>query len=346
MFLIHVVFAVITTALAFIGVEESRNEHSTHLDVAGIATLSLSVFCGAFYITQGPDLGFTSPAGFAIIALAVLSFLAFILAETRSAYPMFDFSVFKIRFFSGALLGAMGMNFSFWPFMIYLPLFFESALGYGNIIAGLALLAYTLPTLIIPPLGERILLRFGAGTAIPLGLAVIGLGFILMYTGSVVAHPGWLTLLPGCLFAGAGLGLTNTTVTNTTTGAVASHRAGMASGIDMSARMISLAMNIALMGFILITGILSSLKSHYPAAADASLLRRLAEKVAGGTALPSDFPASVAMPAAQTAIHEALMHGFRLVMLYGGVSAWILALLSVFIFGGKTCSALPESSET
>jgi hypothetical protein len=83
----------------------------------------------------------------------------------------------------------------------------------------------------------------------------IGLGFLLMKWGSSVTHAGWLTMLPGCLIAGIGLGLTNTPVTNTT-GSVPSERAGMASGIDISARMISLAINIALMGFILVEGIL------------------------------------------------------------------------------------------
>ncbi|MDI9654470.1 MFS transporter, partial [Burkholderia cenocepacia] len=63
--------------------------------------------------------------------------------------------------------------------------------------------------------------------------------------GSAADHASWLTMLPGCVIAGIGLGLTNTPVTNTTTGAVPSARAGMASGIDMSARMISLALNIA-----------------------------------------------------------------------------------------------------
>lgn len=71
--------------------------------------------------------------------------------------PMFDFSVFRIRRFSGALLGSIGMNFSFWPFMIYLPLYFQNGLGYASVATGLSLLAYTLPTLVLPPLAERLI---------------------------------------------------------------------------------------------------------------------------------------------------------------------------------------------
>ncbi|MGO4683528.1 MFS transporter [Hyphomicrobium sp. 2TAF46] len=342
-FLVHVVIAIVTTGLAVAGVQESRDPDAKHLDIAGIVTLSVAVFCVAFYITQGPDLGFSGPTALAIIVIAILSFAAFVLAETRSARPMFDFSVFRVRRFSGALLGSMGMNFSFWPFMIYLPIYFRSALGYGNVAAGLTLLAYTLPTLVVPPLGERMLLRFGARTAIPTGLFFIGLGFMLMWAGSGAEHANWLTLLPGCLLAGTGLGLTNTPVTNTTTGSVSSTRAGMASGIDMSARMISLAINIALMGFILIAGISAWLSNALPGVLDAAHLQHLAERIVGGAAHASDFPELNALPGADAVLQSALVHGFRLVMLYGGITVWILALSSFLIFGGKAKRAAEAS---
>ena len=112
------------------------------------------------------------------------------------------------------------MNFSFWPLMIYLPLYFQHGLGYASLATGLSLLAYTLPTLILPPLGERLALRYRAEAVIPAGLFAIGAGCFLMAWGSGVQQASWLTMLPGCLLASIGLGVTNTPVTNTTTGSV------------------------------------------------------------------------------------------------------------------------------
>ena len=268
--------------LVFAGVRELRDPQAKRLDIAGIVTLSVAVFGFVFFLTQGPDLGFASRPAIAILAVSALSLIAFVFVEKLIAHPMFDFSVLGIRNFSGALLGSMGMNFSFWPFMIYLPIFFQNGLGYDSVTAGLSLLAYTLPTLVFPPLGERLALRYRPGVVIPAGLFTIGLGFMLMKLGSGVSEPSWLTMLPGCLVAGIGLGITNTPVTNTTTGSVSSARAGMASGIDMSARMISLAINIALMGFILIEAIASRLKGAFGATLDAAQLRALAERLASG----------------------------------------------------------------
>ncbi len=327
-FLIHVLFAVLALALAVSGVHESKDPKASRLDVAGILTLSLSVFCLAFYITQGPDLGFGSPIALAILGASVASLVAFLVAEKVSPRPMFDFSVFRIRAFSGAIIGSAAMNLSYWPFMIYLPIWFQAGLGYDSVSAGLALLAYTLPTLVMPPLGERLSLRYRPGLVIPAGLFTIGAGFILMKLGSAAAQADWLTMLPGCLVAGIGLGLTNTPVTNTTTGSVSSDRAGMASGIDISARMISLAVNIAVMGFILASGVLAHLERASPQRLDAAQLRLLAERIAAGT------PVSVP-ELSGSLVHEALVQGFGWVMLYGGAGVWALAGISFLIFHAR-----------
>ncbi|EGD01007.1 major facilitator transporter, partial [Burkholderia sp. TJI49] len=268
------------------------------------------------------------------LAATVLALAGFFVAERMSARPMFDFSVFRIRAFTGAIFGSMGMNFSFWPFMIYLPIWFQVALGYDSVTAGLALLAYTLPTLIVPPFGERLALRYGPGAVIPGGLFTIAAGFALMRLGSAAEHANWLTMLPGCVIAGIGLGLTNTPVTNTTTGAVPSARAGMASGIDMSARMISLALNIAAMGFVLVAGIVASLKANLGSAIGDTALRALAQQVAGGHAggALTIAPELVRADPAGTALHAALVHGFGWVMAYGAVGVAVLATASAVAF--------------
>ncbi|SAK53192.1 MFS transporter [Caballeronia ptereochthonis] len=334
-FLVHAPLALATLALALAGVGESRDPHAQRLDAWGVVTLSLAVFGLAFYITQCPDLGFTSPGALGIVAASALCLSAFVIAENLSPHPMFDFSVFRIRNFSGALIGSAAMNFSFWPFMIYLPVYFHEALGYGDVGAGLALLAYTLPTLIVPPVAERLAHRYRPGYVIPGGLFTIGLGFFLMRAGSGAEHASWLTMLPGCVVAGIGLGLTNTTVTNTTTGAVSSARAGMASGIDMSARMIALAINIALMGFILGAGIEAFLMRTPAGGHDATQLHALGEALAAGHAVPLDHAVA----------HDALVHGFGWVLLYGGAAVWALAALSFIVFGatGRVASTAADT---
>src|SRR5207302_944801 len=135
-------------------------------------------------------------------------------------------------------------------------------LGYTVSTAAVVLLAYTLPTLVLPPIAERLALRYRPSVIIPLGMYVIGCGLLLLNLGSGADHASWLTILPGLLLGGVGLGLTTTPVTNTTTGSVPGNRSGMASGIDMSARLVTLAINISVMGLLLAVGITNSLRER------------------------------------------------------------------------------------
>jgi EmrB/QacA subfamily drug resistance transporter len=332
-FLIHVPLAIVALLLVGAGVRESRDPHAKQLDLAGIVTLSLSVFGLSFLVTQGADLGSFTRMGVAAAAVACL--IAFVVAERLNPHPMFDFSVFRIRQFSGAIMGCIGMNFSYWPFIIYLPIYFSNGLGYNGTQAGLLLLAYTIPYMLMPPLAERLRQRYQARIAIPLGLLTIGAGFIAMKVGAGSEGANWLTLLPGTLIAGIGIGLTHTPTTNTTTAAVSSDRAGMASGIDISARLISLAINIAVMGVILVEGILFHLGNAFGSALGPDQLRALAEKIAAGNlaSLAQEVPKLATLDPSGTIAHAALVTGFSWVMLYGGVGAIVLAVLSFAIFG-------------
>lgn len=83
-FLVHVLFAAVAFVLTIGGVHESKDPKASSLDVGGIVTMSLAVFCLAFYITQGPDLGFASPKGLAILGVSAVSFIAFLVAERIS----------------------------------------------------------------------------------------------------------------------------------------------------------------------------------------------------------------------------------------------------------------------
>ncbi|MGX9296370.1 MFS transporter [Tsukamurella paurometabola] len=245
-FLVNVPVGVVTVVLILAAVRESRDTGSARVDVPGVISLSVAVAACAFGVTEGVAGGLSASA-LAAFGLSAIAAAVFVAVERWSAHPMVDFGIFGHRDFSGALLGSAGMNFAFWPAIVYLPAYLQAGRGYSVAGAGLLLLGYTLPTLLLPPIAERLAVRYGARRTIPAGLATIAAGLFLVCAGGVVVDAP-AVLLAGFAVAGIGLGLTNTPVTNTITGSVSADRAGMASGLDMSARMVSLAVNIAVMG--------------------------------------------------------------------------------------------------
>lgn len=326
-FLVHVGLAIIALVLAQPGIQESSDPHALRIDLAGMVTLSLAVFCLVYLITRGQALRFDDPVGLGVATLGVASFFLFVIVELRVTRPMFDLGALRIPNFSGALIGSAGMNASFWPFVIYLPIYFQTGLGYDSVTAGFALLAYTLPTLIAPPFGERLLSRRGPSFVLPVGLFVIGSGFMLMRVSAMSDAASWVTMLPGSVVAGTGVGLMNTPVANTVTASVPAERAGMASGMDMSVRMITLAISIALMGVILLQGIRTGVG---PSSLAEPLLTAIAETIAAGS-----IEAAEAAGIRQSTAKEALMRGFGWVMLYGALCAWTASAASFLVLGQR-----------
>ncbi|MBS0450326.1 MAG: MFS transporter [Proteobacteria bacterium] len=340
-FLVHAPLTLLTLGLVHASVQESRDPEANRLDIAGMLTMTLTVFALVYFITLGTVQGFASGPGLVLLAVAAVGLALFIAAERRSTHPMFDFSVLRIHRFNGAMMGSMGMNFSFWPFMIYLPIYFQAALGYDVMHAGWALLAYTLPTLAVPPVAERLALRHGAERVIPAGLGLMAAAFLLMAAGN--ARGSDSAVIAACLVAGIGLGLTNSPVTNTSTGAVSAARSGMASGIDFSARLITLAFNIALMGFVLVSGIARHLGQAALGATPQALLQ-LAQDVAAGKL--DTLPATGTTTLAQAALRQ----GFGDVMLYAGLGVGTLALVSHAFFrrsqtGADSVRLVPVGSD-
>ncbi|EOG1932767.1 MFS transporter [Providencia stuartii] len=321
-FLIHVIIAIVTLITARIGVIESKDPHVSKIDLGGMITLPIAVFGLVYLITQGQGLSLTSPIGGGILTLSIISLILFVIIELKSERPIFDFSAFRIRNFSIALLGASGMNFSFWPFIIYFPIYLQSVLGYGGIVSGLIILAYTLPTILVPPYAERILLKRGPTFIIPMGLLSIAIGFSLLHFAIVLGNTNWLTLLPGCVIAGIGLGLTNTPVTNTSTGSLPPERAGMASGMEFSTRMISLSINIAVMGLVLVSGVMASLKGIVPS----NMLTDIANNISAG-----NFSKEFIYGLSTDTAYDAFVSGISWVTLYGALTPLILSTLIVFL---------------
>ncbi|SHE92032.1 drug resistance transporter, EmrB/QacA subfamily [Marinomonas polaris DSM 16579] len=329
-FLIHVFIAVITLVLARIGVLESSDPDSLRVDYGGMITLSSTVFGLVFMITQGQSIGYQSLEGILIIGASALAFVLFLIIESKVARPMFDLKAFRIRNFSGALFGAAGMNFSFWPFVVYFPIYLQSVLGYDGITAGLTVLALTLPTIVVPPYAEKILIKHGPKFLISLGLTCISGGFFLLWAIASSPEASWLTLMPGCILAGIGLGFTNTPVTNTATGSLPPERAGMASGMEFSARMISLSLNIALMGLILANGIASRLLDLLPKTLSETRLIEITDILASGNLnILENYGIS------KEIAKNILMEGFSSVLLYGATSTAVICFLAFITFERK-----------
>jgi predicted MFS family arabinose efflux permease len=132
--------------------------------------------------------------------------------------------------------------------VLYLVLYLQDILGYSALDTGLRLLVSTGGTFVAAAISGRLSERVPVRYLIAPGLALVGVGLLLM--SGINGDSSWTHLLPGFIVAGTGAGLVNPPLASTAIGVVTPERSGMASGVNSTFRQVGFAVSIAALGSI------------------------------------------------------------------------------------------------
>jgi EmrB/QacA subfamily drug resistance transporter len=229
-------------------VEESRSPAEGRVDWAGLVTFSGGLVCLVFALIRGNAEGWGSPLILGLLAAAAVLLVVFVLVERHQRLPMLDLTLFRKPTFLGASIAAFVLSASMFSMFLYLTLYIQNALGYSALEAGLRFLPVTLLSFFVAPLSGKLAERFGVRWFVAGGLALVGIGLLLMRR----IGPGddWTALLAGFMVAGGGIGLANPALATAAIGVVEPQRSGMASGINSTFRQVGIATGTAALGAI------------------------------------------------------------------------------------------------
>ncbi|HEV2815530.1 MAG TPA: MFS transporter [Solirubrobacteraceae bacterium] len=252
-------FAVFIT-LRFVA--ESKDQRTRSIDWLGAATFSAALFLLVFALVRGNEEGW----GSGLIVFCLLESLAFLLAfvaiELRVKDPTFDLALFRNRSFNGVSIAAFGLSAAMFAMFLYLTLYIQNQLGYSPLEAGLRFLPTTLVSFAVAPVTARLAEGGPARVFFGIGLALVGLGLLLMR--NVTPESDWTALLPGFIVAGAGVGCTNPIIASVAVGVVEPREAGMASGINSTFRQVGIATGIAGLGAVFQSRLASGVAGDAP----------------------------------------------------------------------------------
>jgi EmrB/QacA subfamily drug resistance transporter len=247
-FLVNIPVGVAALVVTLWRVDESRVASPGRPDWVGFGLLTSGLVALVYGLIRASESSWGDHGVVACLVVAAVLLSCFVFAEFRVPHPMFDLSLFRTPTFSGGLIAAFAMNGSLFAMLLYLVLYLQDVLGYSALATGLRLLVSTggmfVAAVISGRLSERVPVRWLIGP----GLALVGLGLLLM-TG-LNGTSSWTHLLPGLAVAGIGSGLVNPPLASTAIGVVVPSRAGMASGINATFRQIGFATAIAALGSI------------------------------------------------------------------------------------------------
>jgi EmrB/QacA subfamily drug resistance transporter len=351
-FLVNVPIGVIALIVCAARVEESRQPGSHRLDPIGVVTFSGSLGALVYALIQGNDKGWGSTEIVGCLVGSAVLMIAFVIAELRQKdRAMFDLGLFRKPTFTGGAITAFALSAGLFSLLLYLTLYLQDVLGYSALQTGLRFLVLSGGILLTSTLAGRLTSSVPIRLLIAPGLAMVGLGLILMR--GLDAGSGWTHLIPGFIVSGAGAGLINPPLASTAIGVVTPDRAGMASGINSTFRQVGIATGIAGFGSLFThtvrTHIVSLLAGAPHVSSHAS--HELAVGVAQGGGARAGLAAlpAQARPVAVHAVRAGFVAGLNELFLVGAILAFVSAALTLVLIRSRdfeASAALSGASST
>jgi EmrB/QacA subfamily drug resistance transporter len=332
----------ISAVLTWIAVPNSR-EHSGHSFDIGGSILSLFAIGGLVLgIHEGPERGWSDTITVAGLVIGIAATVAFVLWELRHPRPLLDVRTFSNRgLASGSVTLMLLFAVMFGIFLVLFP-FFQAVLGWSALRSSVAMLPMAALMMPSSALSPQLAKRIGSRSTMLLGLAVAGTGLATLALRASV-EGGYMSVLPGLLLLGLGMGLTMTPSTEAITESLPVDKQGVASALNDTSREVGGALGVALLGSILSSGYKSSIEPSL-----AGLPEEIAHPAGEGIggALGAAAGAGERAPALIDAAQHAFVEGW-IQSMWVGVVMIGLAFAYVLVRGprGRLDDALDDSLE-
>ncbi|MGP3970955.1 MFS transporter [Streptomyces sp. 6N223] len=259
LFVLPVVLVVIALAMALRAVPNSR-EHSGHsFDTVGALTSLVAVVGLIFVLQEGPERGWTDPVTLTSLAIGLVATVFFVTWELRRHdAALLDVRLFREHGLAGGsitLLTVFGVQAGI--FVVLFP-FMQAVLGWSGLLSTLALMPMAVAMMMTSSLAPKLAARIGSRSTMATGIALADAGLALM-ASIVSVDGGYLSVLPGMLAMGIGMGLSMTPSTEAITSSLPQERQGVASALNDITREFGTALGVALLGALLSAGYRSAI---------------------------------------------------------------------------------------
>lgn len=313
-FFVNLPLAVVAIVLCFVALREGER-HRTPLDFLGMATFTIFAAALTYALIRANEDGWGERGVLASFAVAAVAIITFAIAESRLKAPMFDLALLRNGPFLGSLIAAFVLTAGAFAYLTYASIWMQSVRGMSPVEAGLASLPLALASFATSASVGRLMHGERNWLAVGGGIALTGLGGLLVAALLNSRDATWVALVPGLVVAGIGVGLAAPTLSSTAMATVPLQRGGMAAGAVNSARQLGFALGIAALGTVFAARITSVLSSH-----DVPQASRAGDAVAGGQSqlVLAQVPAAH-RAAADAAIHLSSVEGLRMTALLAGI---------------------------
>jgi EmrB/QacA subfamily drug resistance transporter len=226
------------------GIKEERFDlRGTLLFGAFLATLLLA-------LTIANLVGWASIQVILLFIISISSIILFIYLESKTRYPLFKLSLFRVnRIFSFANFAALLNYTAVSGVSFLLSIYLQSILGISPAITALFLLPTTITMAMVAPLSGRLSDRVGTRILTTLGMIIIAIGFIILSV--VLQFLALIYIIITQFIVGVGIGLFSSPNNSAIMNAVEPRDHGIAAGTLSTMRVVGQSTSVALLSVIL-----------------------------------------------------------------------------------------------
>jgi EmrB/QacA subfamily drug resistance transporter len=261
-FAINVPFVIVTIIIVRVAVAERPREAVREpLDILGAVLCALGLAGPVLALIRQPRVGWDSPEVLVPMLAGIALFVAFLVHEARTPYPMLPLGLFRRRNFAFGNLETLAMYGGLSAVIFFLVLFLQQVAGYDALQAGIATLPITIVMFALSRRAGRLADRYGPRWFMGCGPLVAAAGLALLQR--VDAQVDYATdLLPAILLFALGLSATVAPLTATVLADADEHNAGIASGVNNAIARVAGLLAVAALGAVVAAQFSSSIDSN------------------------------------------------------------------------------------
>lgn len=307
LFTMPIAMAAISFAMSLRSVANTREAAEGPFDSLGSVLSALAIGGLVLGIHEGPEKGWGHGLTVAGLVIGATALVAFVVWELRREHPLLPVRLFAHRGLATGSFTLLTIFAVMFGIFLVLVQFLQAVLGFSALRSAASLLPMAIVMMPLSAVAPIVAVRVGARRVMLMGVSGVTAGLALLAV-SASATGGYLSVLPGLLVVGAGMGLTMTPSTAAITESLPVEQQGVASALNDTVREVGGALGIALIGSVLAGGYRSSI-----AATTSQLPPELAEPVNQGIggALAVSAQLGPDGAAVADAAREAFVDGWR-----------------------------------
>ncbi len=245
-FFVNIPIGLAGLLMVYLRLPDYREPRTPPLDVVGLILFGSGVALLSYVLEIFGEHTLSTPEILGLLAISLCLIGGYGLHGSRTAFPLLQMNLFRIRTFNAAVAGSFFTRLGIGGVPFLLPLLYQVGLGYTPIESGLLIMPQALASMSTKFLLQRILTRIGYRGVLISNTVILGL-LLLLFATIGINTPVWVIVLQAFCY-GAFTSLQYTSMNTLVYADITEQQTSNASSIASTMQQLSISFGVAAAG--------------------------------------------------------------------------------------------------